>query len=192
MRKLSFKYFVISAILLCTQAVVFAQSPFHLDKTASKITILGTSSVHDWEVEVSEFKCDATISTAGTSVTITKVNVVCEVKDVESDNRIMTGKIYKALDGDKHPQISFTASETVTVSTGSEANIKGKLTIAGQTKEVTLPFKLTTENGSVVKAEGKLPLKMSDFKIDPPTAMMGALKTGDAIELNYNVVLNKK
>lgn len=192
MKKLNFKYLIISTVFLCTQAIASAQSPFHSDKTASKITILGTSTIHDWEIEVTNFNCNAAITIGENStIYVSGVNVTCEVKNIESDNRIMTGKTYKALDGDKHPQITFKSTETATLASGSEGSIKGKLTIAGQTKDVNLPFKLAAENGSKVKIDGKVPLKMSDFKIDPPTAMMGALKTGDDIAIEYDITLNK-
>lgn len=193
MKKVNFKYLIFSLLLLNIQAISTASSPFYLDKTTSKITILGTSSVHDWEIKVSDFNCDAAIQLdENKQASVSDVHVVCEVKNIESDNRIMTNKTYKALDGDKHPQIQFKASEIATVSPGSEASIKGKLTIAGQTREISLPFTLVAENGQMVKIAGKVPLKMSDFKIEPPTAMMGALKTGDAIEIAYEIILKTK
>lgn len=189
---MNFKYLVISFILIIFQATTFAQSPFHLDKTVSKIIILGTSSVHDWEIEVTKFNCDASITTEeNNQASVSGVHVTCEVKNVECENRIMTGKTYKALNGDDYPQITFNASETVTVSMNSEASIKGKLSIAGQTKDVVLPFKLSGENGTAFKIKGKIPVKMSDFKIEPPTAMMGALKTGNELEIEYDIVLQK-
>jgi hypothetical protein len=32
---------------------------------------------------------------------------------------------------------------------------------------------------------------MTDFKIDPPTALMGTMKTGDEITISFNVKLAK-
>ncbi|MCK3683795.1 YceI family protein [Maribellus sp. YY47] len=193
MKKITFKSLIVSLLLLSIQATVSGQTTYQLAKDASKITILGTSSVHDWTVEVDEFKCDVSIALDDNSnAAVSGVNVICEVKNIESDNRIMTGKIYKALEGDDHPQITFKVADAVNVANGTESAVKGQLTIAGQTKAVSLPFKLVSENGSTIKIEGKVPLKMSDFKIDPPTAMMGALKTGDDIEIAYSIVLTKK
>ena len=189
---MNFKYLIISALLLSVHIIATAQSSFHLDKAASKITILGTSSVHDWEIVVTEFNCNAAITVdANNMASVSGVNVTCQVENVEADNRIMSNKTYKALDGDKHPQITFKSTGSATLACGSEASIKGKLTIAGQTKDVTLPFKLVAENGSTIKINGKVPVKMSDFKIDPPTAMMGALKTADDIEIEYDITLKK-
>lgn len=189
---MNFKYLIISALLLSAQILVSAKTPFLLDNTTSKITIFGTSSVHDWEINVSKFSSDATIAlNENNTASIADVKVTCEVENIESDNKIMTNKTYKALDGDKHPKITFVSSENVTVSSGSEGSIKGKLTISGHTKEVTLPFTLVTENGSTIKINGKIPLKMSDFNIEAPTAMMGALKTGDEIEIEYDLILKK-
>ena len=36
---------------------------------------------------------------------------------------------------------------------------------------------------------GSYKLKMTEYKVDPPTAMLGAIKTGDGIEVKYNLIL---
>ena len=103
----------------------------------------------------------------------------------------MDGKTYKALEGDKHPKITFKSAENISVSANTATKIKGQLSIAGKTKEVELPFTLQDASDSTVKIAGKMPVKMSDFGIDPPTAMMGALKTGDEVVISYDLTLKK-
>ena len=192
MKKLNFKYLILSALILSAHFISTADVPFSLDGTASKMVISGTSSVHDWEIEVSKFNCDAAVNyDASGTVNVSDVSVVCEVKNVKSDNKIMDGKTIKALDGDKHPKITFTSADNISVSAKTAAKIKGQLSIAGKTKEVELPFTLDDASASSVKITGKIPVKMSDFGIEPPTAMMGALKTGDEVVISYNIVLQK-
>ena len=65
------------------------------------------------------------------------------------------------------------------------------LTIAGKTKEVNIASKLDFKNNSSFMVTGEVPLKMSDFNIDPPTAMMGAMKTGDEVVIKYNFEFDK-
>lgn len=192
MKKQSFKYLILSALILSAHLISTADVPFRLDGTASKMVISGTSSVHDWEVEVAEFNCDAAVTTneSGTE-NVSNVSVVCEVKNVKSDNKIMDGKIYKALEGDKHPKITFKSAENISVSAKATTKIKGQLSIAGKTQEVELPFTLDNTSNSTVKISGKMPVKMSDFGIEPPTAMMGALKTGDEVVIHYDITLQK-
>jgi polyisoprenoid-binding protein YceI len=67
----------------------------------------------------------------------------------------------------------------------------GFLSLAGQTKEIKVPFHGNLlENGKMI-VEGKVDLKMSEFKIEPPTAMLGTLKTGDEISIVYSLELEK-
>lgn len=192
MKKLHFKYLILSALILSAHLISTADVPYKVDGTASKMVILGTSSVHDWEIEVADFSCDAAITNdASGIVKVSDVSVVCEVKNVKSDNKIMDGKTYKALEGDKHPKITFKSAENISVSANTATKIKGQLSIAGKTKEVELPFTLQDASDSTVKIAGKMPVKMSDFGIDPPTAMMGALKTGDEVVISYDLTLKK-
>ncbi|WP_340111648.1 YceI family protein [Maribellus mangrovi] len=192
MKKLNFRYLILSALIISAQLVANADVPFRLDGAASKMVISGTSSVHDWEIEVSEFECDAVVKTdENETFSISDVNVVCEVENVKSHNKIMDNKTYKALDGKDHPKITFKSTEQVTISENGKASIKGKLNIAGISKEVVLPFTVAGENDSSVKLNGKIPVKMSDYGIEPPTAMMGALKTGDEVVISYDIVLQK-
>jgi polyisoprenoid-binding protein YceI len=104
----------------------------------------------------------------------------------------MDGKTHKALNSSKYPEIKFqfTKGNTVNVS-GQKSNLKGDLIIAGQKKEVDMIFSIVGENQNQITVKGEVPLKMSDFGIEPPTAMMGTLKTGDEVLIKYELTLQK-
>ena len=61
----------------------------------------------------------------------------------------------------------------------------GILSIAGERKNVSIPFsgKFNSDNHFVVT--GKEIIDMTEFDIKPPTAMLGALKTGEKVTVNY-------
>ena len=101
----------------------------------------------------------------------------------------MDNKAHKALDSDDHPKISFSADATVSATANSLTKTKGKLQIAGKEKEVELEFTVAEAKDDQFKVSGKIPVKMSDFGIDPPTAMMGTLKTGDEVFIHFDIVL---
>ena len=77
--------------------------------------------------------------------------------------------------------------ELITLLHMNKVVASGDLTIAGKTNKVDLPFTLTVSDGKAV-LEGKIPLKMTDFGIEPPKALLGTIKTGDEIEVHYNTV----
>ena len=171
----------------------FSQSQFKLDDSASKLVVSGTSTVHDWDIDVNHFKCDATMSlTENQAISISGVQFSCPVENVKSHNRIMDNKTFDALKGDKFPEIKFSSPELVSIPhSGADAKVKGKLSIAGKTNDATLQFKAVVENQNQVNVKGETHLKLSDYNIDPPIAMMGVLKTGDEITITYNVVFQK-
>ena len=45
--------------------------------------------------------------------------------------------------------------------------------------------------GNKVTLTGATKLKMTDYKIDPPKALMGTITTGDEITIKFNTVLTK-
>jgi len=69
-----------------------------------------------------------------------------------------------------------------------KVEVKGTLTVAGVARPVTLVLDVRRD-GSRLLASGELPLKMSDFGIKPPTAMMGTMHTGDAVRVKIETTL---
>jgi polyisoprenoid-binding protein YceI len=63
---------------------------------------------------------------------------------------------------------------------------RGNLTISGVTKQVQLTFKATVD-GTKVTLTGETELKMTTYNVEPPTALLGTVKTGDALTIKYKV-----
>jgi hypothetical protein len=193
MKKLNFKYWILSVIVSSLHLISYGQHSFTLNESESKLTITGTSTVHDWEIDISKFTTVANLAVKeNQEIMIEGINFICQVENIKSDNRIMNNKTYDALKGDDFPEIKFNANENVNVPLSSpDAQIKGKLSIAGQTKDVALQFSLANVDQNQIEVKGESKLKMSDFGIEPPTAMLGTLKTGDDIVITYNIILQK-
>jgi len=69
---------------------------------------------------------------------------------------------------------------------------KGKLTIAGVSKDIWIAG-ITTVNPSdmSVQTTGSAKIKMSEFNVEPPSFMFGAMKTGDEIIVKFSLTLKK-
>ncbi|MDX8337620.1 YceI family protein [Draconibacterium sp. IB214405] len=180
------------AILLASNLSV-AQVSYEQNSSNSKLMITGTSSIHDWEMAVEDYNCLVSASAdENQQISIESIDFSCTTESITSHNKIMDGKAHKALDSDDHPKISFTAGGKVSASASSVNKTKGKLQIAGKEKEVELEFSVNETEADQFKVAGKIPLKMSDFGIDPPTAMMGTLKTGDEVVIHFDIVFQNK
>ena len=100
----------------------------------------------------------------------------------------MDDNTYKALKESKYPTISYSLKSYAVE--GEVIYLTGDLTIAGVTKPVK--FKSTyTVDGNSLHFIGNYKFKMTDFGIDPPTAVMGTIKTGDVVDIRFDFKYNK-
>src|SRR4030042_3303319 len=175
------------SLFLIISAETMSQTSYILNPENSKMTIMGTSSLHDWQMDVKEIDCSTTLITDGKSIRgIHDTQFSCSVTSIVSEYKLMDKKTYEALKAEEFSNIFFKMISGKIISmTGNEfsGTATGYLSVAGQTKEINVPFSGNILNNGQVKMDGKVDLKMSEFKVDPPTALMGTLKTGDEISI---------
>jgi len=107
----------------------------------------------------------------------------------------MDKKAYDALKADNYPFITYTGiSVAGLVTEGKEftGNLTGKLNVAGNTKDVTIPFKGSFTDSRTISISAETNLAMSSFSITPPAAMLGTLKTGDEITVSFSLQFIQK
>lgn len=176
------------ALFVLLSSPAFAQEAYRL--TDSKVSVAGTSTLHAWESEVTEVNMQASLEMVnGQLQAIPSLLVKIPVKSIESTKgRIMDNKTYNALKSDKNPTITFQLS-SANLKENSKLIATGKLTIAGTTKIVSFPVKMKKESNSHLTFSGSYSLLMSDYGIDAPTALMGTIKTGDEVTVNFSCTL---
>ncbi len=178
---------VLSLFAFCTS--VSAQNPVLVDKE-SRISISGTSNLHDWKEAAEEFSIDLKLSTDGASMPVIDMVIFkCKAASITSDNSIMTNKTHNALNVAKHPEIHFISekqSALMIVDGKFSSTISGVLTINGIAKQVAVPVDGRL-NGGKLHVKGEKLLRMSDFEIKAPTALMGTLKTGNDVTVSFDV-----
>jgi polyisoprenoid-binding protein YceI len=116
------------------------------------------------------------------------------VHNLKSGESGMDSKAYGAMKAKDGGNIVFTASASaITPGSGNHFSVKsnGGLTIAGVAKSVVLTAACQVMPDGSVTCTGTEKLKMSDFGIKPPTYMLGALKTGDALTIDFTMVVRK-
>ncbi|PHN07323.1 YceI family protein [Flavilitoribacter nigricans] len=184
----------ILVLLLLGLGYLQAQEKYQL-RTA-EIIISGTSSLHDWTSKTDKLTASGDLTVEnGTLVDIPSLKVNIPVTSITSEKgRIMDNKTYKALMSDDHPYITFKLEDLQSIDTnGTEITLtaKGQLTIAGKTKTIQLKAKAKADGKGGFQFSGSKALKMTDFGIDPPTALLGTLKTGDDITVAFKLSLAK-
>lgn len=193
MKSFKLNFLLISVLTVALMVDARAQEFFKLQSDNSKLIIEGTSSIHDWEMEADDFKAETLLKMDGNAISeISKIEFKTPVSGLKSGKSIMDSKAHDALKEKKFPEIKFMLNKNSNVNiSGSKANLTGLLTIAGKSKEVKLTADLDIENQQKFLVSGSVPIKMSDFGIDPPTAMMGAMKTGNEVVVKFNLEFQK-
>jgi polyisoprenoid-binding protein YceI len=70
-------------------------------------------------------------------------------------------------------------------------NATGNLTIAGVSRVITLKTSYVVNADESITCKGTETVKMSNHNIKAPSFMMGALKTGDAVTIDFVLKLKK-
>lgn len=168
-------------------SLVFAQAnqEVTLDRNTA-MYVDGTSTLHDWTVESKSATGVLVMQEDG----IASVSVQVPVRSLESGKSGMDRRMYDALESRNHDTITFTSNEITLADDKRSGVAKGQLTIAGQTRDHEVPFTLTGD-GNSWKFTGSSDFTMSKFDIDPPTAVMGTIRTGDAIVVRFEIATRK-
>lgn len=174
-------------IALCTVLCcgVSQAQEFKLQET-SEIVITGTSSMHDWESKVAMSEGTISLKILNGKVTsINSLDLVFEVESIESGKNRMDKLTYKAFDSDDNPNITFKMTEVKSLNDIS-AIIVGNLTMAGNTQSIEIAGTIESKNGEVLVVASQK-LDMTEFGMERPTAMLGAIKVGAEVTIKFNL-----
>ncbi len=176
-----------TALLICFGAFQLAaqNGDYSLDTSESTMSVLGTSTLHDWESVVEEVSAQATVK----GKNLTNVSLTAAVKSIKSGKAGMDSNTYKALKADDYPEITFVAEKLK--SSGSSLAGDGQLTVGAVTNDITVDLTYEELSDDAFKVTGEIPMKMTDFGITPPTAMLGAIKTGDDVTIKFEIAMKK-
>lgn len=158
----------------------------------SQITVAGTSNLHDWTMDATKFSCDGKLTVAGGQLKdINSLTFVLPVKNLKSKESLMDTRAYKALNADAHDKMTFKLTDVTVIEAQKIVKVNGNLTISGVTKAISIQANYVVAADESVTFKGSRAIKMSDFKIKAPSFMMGALKTGDDLNINITLKLKK-
>jgi len=188
-------FFIYFTVLFSGTA--FGQSEFRIAIQDSKMTIKGSSSLHDWQCRVEQITGQTKAEVEGgklkqlSSLTLSaNSNSIRSIKENgDYYEKAMDKNIYKALLSDKHPNITFTLSRVNSIkAAGNSTQVEatGIITIAGSRKETVLTVKATPTATGII-FEGSVPIKMTDYNVEPPTALFGTIKTGNEVVVDFKM-----
>jgi polyisoprenoid-binding protein YceI len=111
---------------------------------------------------------------------------------IDCRNGTMNEHTLKALKANANPQITFrSTSFEMLPGEGEHATVRarGQLTMAGQSKAVTIEGTASQLANGAVQFRGSFPLMMREWGMSPPSLMLGTIKVGNRVVVNYDVIL---
>jgi polyisoprenoid-binding protein YceI len=191
------------AFVMMVVSAVFPQEWELADE--SRLWIDGTSSVNS-------FTCRAT-DMDGTGVlkgrdsvegTESPALITVQVPALDCGNRRMNSDLRDAMKADEFPTITFRLeyaervrrSDAHSTRDGANADsmrvqVVGTLTLAGQSREVVVLMTAERLEDGRYRGTGKKDLKMTDFGITPPTALLGLVKARDEITIGFDLIAER-
>ena len=191
--KLSLAFVVTAMLVLAGWARIESRYTF---STESKLRVEGTSTAHAWKVQAKTLTGVMSVAPEAGPAALKSLTVTVPASGLQSGNGTMDKKIREALKVEKNPQIRFVLNDAKitegTLASAFKVQAKGSLTIAGATKPVQLVVSGTPAGNGKIRFTGSYSLLMTDFGIAPPTAMLGAMKTGDKVTVHFDVVAGEE
>jgi polyisoprenoid-binding protein YceI len=180
--------FVAALFLSLSSQIVLAQTNYTM-ASAVELKVSGTSTLHDWDMNSQKATGKAVMTVEnGALKGIQSLSVSFNAESLKSGKSQMDGNAYKALKTKAHPEIKYVLKD-LKPGQGTTWTAVGDMTIAGVTKSITMPVTVT-KTGDVFQFTGSLSTKLTEFKIDPPTAMLGTVKTGNDVKLSFSAKFN--
>jgi hypothetical protein len=176
--------------------ILYPQSVYKInDSKDNDMKLSGTSTLHDWTMNAKS--CSGSAQFNVTGVILKKINALTfslPVQNLKSNENALDKNAYEALKSDQYKDILF---KLTSASVGPQQNNKypikaiGNLSIAGITKTITMDISCLVNPDKSIACQGSEKLKMTDFQVKPPTFLLGAMKTGDDIALDFNLIFEK-
>lgn len=194
LQKIALTAFTACGITLGMLPNTLAQGAYKLSADKGTIIkILGTSNVHDWTMASSILESQGNFKlNDGKELTgLSSLSFSLAVKSLKSEHESMDSRTYKTVNADKYPKISYKLNAaTVTALEKNKYLIKatGDLTISGTTQTITMNVTAVVNPDHSITCSGSAPVKLTDYKIDPPSFMLGAMKVKNDLNIQFNLI----
>jgi polyisoprenoid-binding protein YceI len=194
---------LIVTVLMGWGLVIPATAQTYTVTDASTMTIYGSANVTDWEAKVNTIRGEISIRNGDqTDFTdadpswLKSVRISMPVEDIDSDSRRMNNNMHGYLKKDQHPAITYRLVEVQELALagnpGIVLTVRGIVTAAGVEKEIVHDVEIVRNESGGLVVSGSQDLLMTDFGIDPPTAMLGSIRSRDEMTITFELHLDQK
>jgi hypothetical protein len=167
----------------------------------SRLWLEGTSNVKDWTCKATSMEAliavDASSVDSQDEATIAKslrgVDVIVPVRMLKCGDRHMEANMYTALKAPAPPAVSYIIADfEISQSADDDLIVQatGKMSVAGVERPVSVRVKTERLPDGTRRARGTVPIRMTDFGIEPPRPWFGVLRTGDKVNVQFEIYVS--
>lgn len=168
----------------------------------AKLWLEGNSTLHTYQAHAVTFQTRVGIAPDALpgsdapallkSNKVTSVEVTLPVAALRSGEEALDKNLRKALKSEKFPEIRFRMESYRVMPGVGPASIvleaQGRLTLAGVEKLITL-HAVAVPTPTEVHITGQTGMLMTDYGVEPPVLMLGALKTDNKVTVKFELEL---
>lgn len=186
-RWLHITLFTLTLCLICGTAIA---QEITINSEQSRLWIEGSSNVNNFQCRAARYNTQVQPPTKDTTV---QVEVDVDVEGFECGKRRMNRDLYETLLSTRHPFISFDYQSTESMSFEDDTDtytlvINGHLTVAGHTNNIQFPLTAELIEDDIIRATGKTDLKMTDYNVEPPSALLGLVRVNNELTVHFELV----
>ncbi len=159
--------------------------------SGSRVWVEGTSTLHDWSCDAGQINGNVAAEPGtGRLTAISGVTVTIPVASLDCDNSTMNGKLRDALAAAPNISFSLSSAQVGSLNNGLFAiRASGRLSIAGVTRTMNISATGRALSDGRFQITGSIPFAMSQFGVEPPTAMFGTIRTRDNVIVGFDVTV---
>jgi len=124
------------------------------------------------------------------------IDVKIPVYELDCGKKAMNKDMYEALKAGSYPQIHYQLKEAEFIENVFEDGAewmrimsRGIIKVAGVEKEVNIPVLGKVLDNNRFHVKGEKELMMTEFDIQPPTALLGLIKAKNNITIKFDVIV---
>lgn len=196
-----FKAVLVVCIALISAGEVFSFQSTFVPVDESRLWFEGRSNVNEFECLAENYSGQANLPQFNDAsalldriTDVLSVQIEIEVDSIECGKNKMNNDLQKALKADTFPEITFTfqkanlISQPETQDDAFEVEVHGKLTVAGNTREISFRTNAYYLNDQRVRAVGQTTIRMTEFGVEPPTALMGLIRADEELTVHFDLI----
>lgn len=196
------------AVVLVTTANAEELVKYKARAIGSKVSIAGSANIHDWTmagaliggffevpagVEFDQSKAVLTGASGGKLAARAETSI--DVTSLHGNWSGMDPVMQEAMNAKEHPSIQYrltemTLKEPHAAGAPFDFDTKGELVVNGVTNVINMPVSIQSAGAGKLKIIGKVPLKMTDYKVTPPVKF-GLFKTYDDMTISFEWIVGK-